>query len=341
MTIHLTTFFDINYLSRGLTLINSIKENYKYFTLHLLCLDQETFDFFNNNIDYPEIKVIKLTEIENFFPELLECKKDRSKIEYFFTLSPFLPLYILKKYHLPHICSLDADMKFYSSPLSLFKYLEYYSIIITPHKFSKENTDLNIYGKYNVSFQIFKNDNTGVECLNDWKDQCIEWCKDEIDDQGRFADQKYLDDWEEKFPNKVLSLYNENGGIAVWNLNNYDIRYINGKFMANNTELIFYHFHHFKILNKHLAINGFFDYKVKPSIGIIKLYKDYRKSLKKWKIVKEKINVRNNLYSASNYEIIHREKSIFILYLARIFNINDVTKAKPFLKKILWRISLK
>ena len=342
MTIHLTTFFDINYLSRGLTLIHSIKENHPDFSLHLLCLDDETYKFFNNNKEYPEIIVLKLGNIESFYPELVQCKEDRSTIEYFFTLSPFLPLYILEKYNLSHICSLDADMKFYSSPEPIFNYLDNYSVIITPHKFSKENQSLTTYGKYNVSFQIFKNDESGLKCLKRWKEQCTEWCKDSLDTEGRFADQKYLDFWQDNFPNKVLSLDDENCGLAVWNLNNYNIEFKKNRPTANNKEIIFYHFHHFKILNKHLALNGFFLYKAKATKGNVKLYLDYWKSLKKWDLpYSTRNNIRDAIYNLPTIRILEHEKSFFIFYLKNIFQIPDVRKTNNFFKKILWRISLK
>ena len=102
-----------------------------------------------------------------------------------------MPLYVLKKYDLTHICSLDADILFLDTPKSLFDYLNDYSIIITPHKFSEEITGLVEYGIYNVSFQIFKNDETGRKCLQHWRTQCIDWCRDEFDEiNNRFADQK-------------------------------------------------------------------------------------------------------------------------------------------------------
>ena len=39
---------------------------------------------------------LKIEDIENEYPELLEAKSNRSKIEYYFTLSPVLPLYLIE-----------------------------------------------------------------------------------------------------------------------------------------------------------------------------------------------------------------------------------------------------
>mgnify|MGYP000205630696 CR=1 FL=1 len=144
---YFTTFFDKNYLSRGLVLLESLQKHSNAFEMYLLCLDTIVFDYFENNkLKYPQVKTIALTDFENQNQELYDCKANRTLIEYYFTLSPCLPLFILEKFNVPHICSLDADIKFYSSPQKLFDYLETYSIIITPHKFSKETAFKVKYG---------------------------------------------------------------------------------------------------------------------------------------------------------------------------------------------------
>ncbi len=274
---YFTTYFDKNYLSRGIVLYNSIKLNTTDFRLYVLCLDEFTEDYFKTNQkNYPEITTLLLKDIEAADFELKSCKSNRSNIEYYFTLSPCLPLYLLNEYKLPHICSLDADILFYANPKPLFDYLNKYSVIITPHKFSPEIIALERFGKYNVSFQIFKNDETGITCLEKWREQCIEWCGDNFDEvNDRYADQKYLDKWTNLFPNKVMELYDNVSGLAPWNLNNYQLSIKNNEIYSNNERLIFYHFHHFKIFNNHIATNGFYFYKAKVYKTINHLYLRY------------------------------------------------------------------
>jgi len=212
--LHFTTYFDKNYLSRGLVLIESLQQQTPEFELYVLCLDDFTSEYFRvNQLQYPQIVVVSLSDIEKEDTQLLACKGNRSTIEYYFTLSPCLPLFLLKKYTLPHICSLDADIKFYASPVALFD-LSQHSIVITPHKFSPEIKHKERSGKNNVSFQIFKNDAVGISCLELWREQCIEWCKDELDiENDRFADQKYLDNWEEKYDPNIKILNDNVTGI--------------------------------------------------------------------------------------------------------------------------------
>ena len=275
--LYFTTYFDKNYLARGIVLYESIQHHSTDFVLYVLCLDTFTEDYFRQNQShFPNVKTLLLTDIENEYTELKVCKANRTTIEYYFTLSPCLPLYLLKKFQLPHICSLDADILILSNPQTLFDYLEQYSIIITPHNFSPEIASHIKFGKYNVSFQIFKNDIIGIACLEKWKQQCIDWCEDTYDEiNERFADQKYLDTWINDYPQKVKELFDKVSGLAPWNLNNYYIEKKGDIYYSNNERIVFYHFHHFKILTKFIATNGFYFYKAKRNNAINKLYLKY------------------------------------------------------------------
>ncbi len=77
---YLTTYFDKNYLSRGLVLYNSLKEFTSDFELYILCLDEFTFDYFQKNkSNFPEIKTLQLSDIEQDDAELIKAKSNRSK----------------------------------------------------------------------------------------------------------------------------------------------------------------------------------------------------------------------------------------------------------------------
>lgn len=316
--IYLSTFFDKNYLSRGLVLYNSLKNHTTNFEFYVLCLDDFTYHYFDlNKKNYPEVRIIQLAAIEKNNEELLTAKNNRTTIEYYFTLSPILPLYLFKTYNLPHICTLDADILFLNSPEKIFDKLNDYSIIITPHKFSNANIEKQKFGIYNVSFQIFKNNKIGLKCLEYWKNQCLEYCSDKLDlINNRFADQKYLDNWNELYPDEVLSLYDNTTGLAPWNLDNYNFKTIKNQFYSNDEKLIFYHFHQFKIFDNKWASNGFDEYKVKKQIAIDKLYLYY------WK----KIDFYNS--QISNHEVIS------IRYFQSKNIISKLLKEKIVYKKI-------
>lgn len=276
---YFTTYFDRNYLSRGLVLYNSLKQNSIRFELYILCFDGFTTDYFlKNRRQFPEIHILSISDIEEYDQELKDSRANRSLIEYYFTLSPCLPLYVLKKFNIPHICSLDADIMFFSSPDMIFSYLDNYSIIITPHNFSPELKSREIYGKFNVSFQLFKNNAKGLLCLENWRNQCINWCYDKFED-GKFADQKYLDNWilsyEDVYVIDILGF-----GVAPWNLNSYSLSRRAEQIYINNNKLVFYHFHGLRFISRNIIMHGLNDYGVKMNKKIAGyIYKPYIKNL--------------------------------------------------------------
>ena len=137
--LHFATLFDINYLSRGLALIDSLsKHSSQSYKLFVLSLDEKVAAYFNDKNTYP-VHIIRLHEIEAHFPELVEAKKNRSTVEYYFTLSPYLPLYILETFcEVDQITTMDADLYFFDDPALIFNKYPDASVLITPHNFSAD-----------------------------------------------------------------------------------------------------------------------------------------------------------------------------------------------------------
>ncbi len=308
---YFATLFDYNYLSRGIVLYNSLKLHCTHFTLYILALDIQTERFFTEN-HFEDIVLISLHELEENDSQLFSIKPKRSLFEYYFTISPCFPLFLLTKYNLPHICTLDADIKFYSSPSLLFEYLKEYSIVITPHKFSKENSNLTSYGKFNVSFQIFKNDEVGYSCLNHWRDQCIDWCYDYVDGY-KFADQGYLNNWPLVYKDSLKILDDDVSGIAPWNVNQYKMEFKKRMFFNNSKELIFYHFQGFNSFQDNIATGSFEKYNVKINFAIKKLYVDYWSDIKS---TNQKFQLNSTL---SNRNTFNKKVKDLILYQIPFF----------------------
>ena len=122
------------------------------------------------------------------------------------------------------ITYIDADIYFFNDPASIFKEIADYSIGIVEHRFSPQNEEKTIHGIYNVGWLSFRRDENAIDCLNWWRRMCNEWCYVRLE-EGRFADQKYLDIWPSRFK-KVLVLQNRGVNIAPWNIANYKIRLV-------------------------------------------------------------------------------------------------------------------
>lgn len=341
---YFTTFFDKNYLSRALVLYDSLKRHCVKFEFYALCLDEYCLNYFSINTEkYPEVISISLDEIEKKDFELKESKKNRSIIEYYFTLSPCLPLYVLNKYKLAHICSLDADIMFFSSPEPAFSYLENYSILITPHNFPQELKEYEKFGIYNVSFQIFKNDENGRICLESWRKQCIDWCYDKLED-GKFADQKYLDDWEKNFIG-VSPITDIGCGVAPWNVYSYKIRKVKKDVYVNGTKLIYYHFQGLSFIGDHLVKHGLNYYIKGQKSKQIRdfIYKPYIRNIINYTEKSNFENKRNKIVLHSTLKTILLQKDWYYIRAGVLFESNTLLnwagKSLIFGKKIIKNVA--
>lgn len=248
--IHFCTYCDHRYLPRALAMVESLERHCGAFTLWLLALSDECHRLVDA-LGQPNIRVVPLAALEAADDGLTAARNNRSLIEYYFTLSPCWPLYLLRTHaDIDAITYLDSDLYFFSSPKPLFDELDTRSIGIIPHRFPAAIAgEKNQYGKFNVGWITWKRDPAGVACLEDWRARCLEWCYDRCED-GRFADQAYLDDWPSRFSG-VQSLGHPGANVAPWNVARHVLRRGDGGFLCDGQPLIFYHFHGLSRLDSH------------------------------------------------------------------------------------------
>jgi tetratricopeptide (TPR) repeat protein len=249
------TYFDKNYLIKGLGLIESLNRHEKeVFQVFVVCLDELTRTILNK-LNLPNVKTIPLHEIEQRDFPLLEAKQNRSLVEYYWTLTGTVILRILEgNPGIDVLTYLDADLFFYSSLDPIFDELGNYSILIHEHRFPPSRAYQLAYGKYNVGLLCFRNDENGIEALKWWRDRCIEWCYKRIED-GKFGDQLYLNDWPTRFKNVVV-LQNIGAGVGPWNHEQYSFSKGSGDCHAlvDNLPLVFYHFHSIAFVTPEIVI---------------------------------------------------------------------------------------
>ncbi len=215
---HACTYFDSGFLIQGLALWRSLARHDPDAALWVLALDETVTEALNRLGD-PNLRVVKLGDLENGYAELAKAKADRSRTEYMFTLSPCWPLWLLEHHpEIGRITYLDADLFFFSSPASIFQAMDEAgaSVLITPHRFSAWQRHYEKHGRYNVGVLSFRNDEAGLTCLRGWRAQCIAWCFDRIE-EGRYADQKYLDAWPGRLGGALLVLEHPGVNLAPWN----------------------------------------------------------------------------------------------------------------------------
>jgi hypothetical protein len=134
-------------------------------------------------------------------------------------------------------------------------------VLITEHRYTQKYDKSILSGKYCVQFMTFKNTENGMKVLNWWADACIDWCYNRHE-EGKFGDQKYLDDWTTRFSG-IHELQHLGGGVAPWNIQQYEFEQekgtIFGTELVTNTkfELVFYHFHYLSFYEKQIDLGSY------------------------------------------------------------------------------------
>ena len=276
---HFCTYFDRNYLLRGLSAFRSLEQTGCDFVLHALALDEQCYATLVA-LKLERLRPVLLADIEAATPGLLAAKAGRSRIEYYFTLSPVLPLYLLEQHaEIERITYLDADLHFTASPDVLFNEMGPRSILVCEHRYSPHLKQQGGYGHFNVQFQSFRNNTAGLACLKRWRTQCIEWCHDYVDGD-RYADQKYLDEWPALYGEQLAVVQHPGAGLAPWNWASAPLDINAGELRVGGKPLVFYHFHGLKIFNAHFISNGLADWGLMPRRPRRHIYGQYLRAIR-------------------------------------------------------------
>jgi hypothetical protein len=231
-------------------------------TLYVIPFDEKCKGVLQKlNLD--RLVVIPLKEFED--EELLKIKPTRSKGEYCWTCTPSIIRYCIQKFSLEACTYLDADLYFFSNPSILLNEVvgEKEDVLITEHRYTKAYDQTERSGIYCVQFMTFKSNENSMKILEWWRNACLDWCYARVED-GKFGDQKYLDDWTTRFEGIVV-LKHLGGGVAPWNVQQYDIspneNYIRGyeRSSSRSFEVIFYHFHNLIFYTNKNPFFGWYD----------------------------------------------------------------------------------
>ncbi len=235
---HFCTITGADYVVRVLALYHSFEAHCSHFCLWICCIDQVSYDMLaRQKLDHAHL--IRVSELED--ETLCEVGQHRATNEYCWTLKAPLMQYLLVTYDLEAITYCDGDLYVFADPSPLFEEWAHHSIYLCTQR------DLPaievIYGTYQAGLIGFRNDDNGRQALQWWKEQCVAWCSAKAVD-GKFGDQKYLDQIPTLFANVKISTHL---GInaAPWNCiynNHYPIEVREGQVYIAHDPLIVYHF---------------------------------------------------------------------------------------------------
>ena len=276
---HFCTYFDGRFVLRALALHRSLCRHVPRFTLHALCFDDEAYDFVAALND-PTFRPIALRELESALPALRQAKVNRNPVEYYFTCTPALPLYLLDQDRdIPAVTYLDADLYFFGDPTPIFAELGTGSVAIISHRYPPHLKHFECYGRFNVGWLTFRNDAPGRACLQRWHEQCLEWCYEQVE-ETRFADQKYLDAWPRNHAG-VVELQHPGANLAPWNIANYTLEHRDGRVHVDGRPLVFFHFHRLKPVRPYLYDPGLKHYGASADATVIRrIYAPYLRELR-------------------------------------------------------------
>jgi hypothetical protein len=233
------TYFDQRYLARALVMLRSLRHHDPAAEIFPLCFDRVAFEVIAGLAD-AMITPISAEEIGAFEPRLGECG-ERGRWEFYATHKPVLPLYVFdRRPEIGAIAHIDADTFFYASPQPLFDEIGAASLALSPHRFSPIYEKLTIYGRFNAGFIYWRRDLIGRRCLDDYRTDCLRWCKPRAEPDGRFMNQGYLTSWWRRYPS-VHVIRHPGVNLAYWNIARHEITET-PVLSVDGEPLIFHHF---------------------------------------------------------------------------------------------------
>jgi hypothetical protein len=208
------TLFDSFFLPQGIALHISMERHIKDYTLWVLCVDDPVHEVLTK-LNLPNVRLLHLSKLET--TELLSVKPTRSNGEYCWTLTPFAPRFVFEAdATLKRVTYIDADLWFRKNPAPIFREFDMSGkyVLITDHAYAPEYDQSATSGQYCVQFMTFTREG-GEPVRKWWEKRCLEWCYARFED-GKYGDQKYLDNWPEMFGDYVHVLNDKELVLAPW-----------------------------------------------------------------------------------------------------------------------------
>jgi hypothetical protein len=302
------TVVDLNYLPRAVALYRSLEEVCPQFRLHVVCMEPG-IESLLHRLELPLATTQDIGELEGTDPDLRAVKGTRSRAEYCWTAKPSLCVHLLEQ-GLDVVTYVDSDLLFFEDPRIVLGELCDSSIMILPHRFPPRWADWGkTDGAFNGAWLTFRRDHRALAALRWWRERCLEWCYDRRED-GKYADQRYLDDWPERFEG-VQVIAHPGAGLAPWNARQYELERRQGVPLVDGQRAVFYHYQSLRLVRAPPGLRSLTsrlgDYRPTPAPGALL-----------W-------------WTAPEYELSDREVELFWLpYLRRLIEaLSELRRADP------------
>ena len=273
---HFVTNFNLRFLPQGLALYQSMRRHLEEFVLWVVCMDAECFHVLLK-LNLPFLRPIDFTQFESL--EYQTLRQQRTIAEYCWTVNPINPyLVFLADSSVMQVTYLDADMWFLHSPKAVFDEFanSQKAVLITEHAYLPQYDQTATSGKYCAQWITYRRHQS--EPLRKWwEDKCYEWCFNRYED-GKFGDQKYLEQWPIIYPNQVQVFSQPRQFLAPWNADD-----------ALISNAVTYHFHGLRILDQnHFSLRS--TYHVSQQVQDL-IYQPYLQDLRRAALQMQSIGI--------------------------------------------------
>jgi hypothetical protein len=247
------TYFDSRFLTRGLALLGSLARHHPEALRWVLCIDELVYQTLKV-LDLPNTSLLRLEELERTDAALQEVKPERSRMDYFYTLTaPFLR-WVYEHTQSRLLVYVDADVFFFDDPSPVLAELGDGTLGIIDHRYPAPHSGQYVYGVFNVGVVLFQRSQSAYKCLEWWRERCIEWCFDRLEG-GRYGEQKYLEQWPSRFSGVTVLQY-PGSGLATWNVQSHCFERRDTRTLVNGKPLVNFHFSKFRVVNRWLYDTG-------------------------------------------------------------------------------------
>jgi lipopolysaccharide biosynthesis glycosyltransferase len=174
------TLFDKRYLSRGISMIESLLSFEKDAAISVLCLDLETEIAVRTLSKTLNVSPVSLSEIGDDL--VSQIRGNRTYREFCWALSSVFCIHLLNQQN-SEVIYIDADVYFFGNPKSLLEECRKGDIAAIRHRFPERLRQYEINGIYNVQWVYFANTKIGREACAVWAKQCIA-CSSYLPERG-------------------------------------------------------------------------------------------------------------------------------------------------------------
>jgi len=235
------TYFDSAYLARGIAMLRSLRRQDPSSRILVLALDRLCARVLRRTFR-GDVQVLEADVLHEAVPQLTAVCRHRSLWAYYATQKPALALYAMESRPRPGaVIHIDADTWFFGDPAAMLEELGGASIGLSPHRFPAALQHLKKYGLYNAGWIYWRNDDTGRRCLADWRDDCLAWCEESAEADGRFMNQGYLNSWPERYSG-VQAVGHPGANLAPWNVDSHVLAKDGARVTVDGRALVYYHF---------------------------------------------------------------------------------------------------